>query len=226
MKKSIIVIFSLTSFLFVSAQETAPISISNMGNDLGSLGVKSGYKRELNQEGTPFQYENYNSAIVGSKKTAISLRYNAYLDAFEFLNNGQSTVMAKEDVYSPIVFQTNTDIATLENYNYNGKEQRGYLFSFSKIGDKKVYRKVSKSYIKAKYATSSFDRDQPPTYKDLPDVYFLQDDSGKIVEFPDTKKKLISMFPSQKENISALVKGNKINYSDLVIVINLLNRKN
>ena len=208
-------IFLLSYNLFA---QQANANITNDNVNFRNLIGRSGFVKELEKEGSPYIYDEYKKAKIANNSQLYDLKYNAYKDEIEVLNNGKTMTIFKNPEYSPIYLIDSNEYIYLKNYNYGGKNVSGYLFELKKINDLIFYMKISKSYFKGKRSESSFDRDQPESYTDEPDVFFVQKANGEILEMPKTKSKLIEMFPDKKEKIEKTIKVNKIDTKNVNVL--------
>lgn len=220
--KQILLSATLLFSALLYSQTEVPNHIQNMSLNSETVFIKAAYKAPLSTVGTPYIYEGYQSATIGGRKFSYGVRYNAYADSIEFLQNGQNLTMAKDESYNPIVFTNNSDVLLFKNYTLNNKKISGYLFESATVGDYKIFAKISKKYIKPSYAATSYDKDVNPSYQELPDIYFIQKNNGEIVELPNSKKKLIEMFPDKKTEIDKRFLSNKIAKEDILAIVNLL----
>ncbi|WP_313030191.1 hypothetical protein [Soonwooa sp.] len=223
--KNIFISFLSLSGVLIFAQEAAPLHIQNMSLNAQSIFLKDGFKTDLGTEGIPYiNNDLFSEAKVGTSEKLTSVRYNASLDQFEFLQNGQMLLMGKEDWYSPVYFPSTNEFVVLGDIIYKNKSTKSYLFEYIK-GDKvSAYRKISKTFKKGEYAASSFDKDQPNRFREEPDQYYLKLEDGKFVEFPKNKKKLIELFPDKKKSINDNVISNDFDFNTKKLIVSLLNR--
>lgn len=212
MKKKALILVALSIFLIdnnLSAQQ-ANANISNENVNFKNLLGRSGLTRPLETEGSPYIYTEYKTSKIGNSSKLYDLRYNAYKDEVEILNNGKEMTIFKNEDYSPIHLLDPKETIYLKNFTYKGKAINGYLFEVKKGKDLSILVKFSKAFNKGKVAESSFDRDVASSYSDLPDAFFIEKETGEILEMPDTKKKLIELFPEKKINIEKSIKQNKL----------------
>ena len=139
------------------------------------------------------------------------MRYNAYKDEVDIINNGKNMTIYKNPEYSTINIIDSDEILYLLEYSYNGKKVIGYLFEVKKLETATLLMRISKTYDKGKYAQDSFDREKENTYYDLPDIFYFQKKDGQILQLPKTKDELIKMFPEKKDKIETEVKDKKLN---------------
>ena len=112
--KNIFISFLSLSGALLFAQEAAPLHIQNMSLNAQSIFLKDGFKTDLGTEGIPYiNNDLFSEAKVGNNEKMTSVRYNASLDQFEFIQNGQMLLMGKEEWYSPIYFPSSKDLVVL-----------------------------------------------------------------------------------------------------------------
>jgi len=217
MKRSVSQVTVLSLFLLgnILFGQQGNVNISNENVNFRNLIGRSGYVKKLDTEGSPYIYDEYKKAKIANNSQLYDLKYNTYKDEIEILSNGKTMTIFKNPDYSPIHILDSDEYIYLKNYNYEGKNVTGYLFELKKNSDLTFFMKVSKSYSKGKYSDNSFDRDQPESYSDLPDVFFIQKSNGDILEMPKTKSKLIEMFPEKKDKIEKTIKVKKIDTKDV-----------
>lgn len=221
-----IIYFKLVLLLFYSNLYFAQNGNANIVNGNVSsetLRMRSGYLSPISTEGSPFIYPQYKKASIANNKTLVDMRYNAYKDEVEIVNNGQNMTIFKRPEYSPIHIIDSDEYIYLLDYTYNGKKMTGYLFQVKKCQGFDILMRISKSFDKGRYAQDSFDLDKTNSYEDVPDVFFIKKDNGEVLQLPDTKKKLIELFPDKKVKIEQSIKVNKIDTRKLESVTQLIN---
>lgn len=225
MKRYLLGVSLMFSFLYY-AQESAPMHIQNMSADARSIFLKDGFKADLETEGNPYPAnDKFLDAKIASNEKLTKVRYNANLDQFEFLQNGQMLLMGREDWYSPIYFPDLKETVVLANYPSKGKSIKGYLFTYIEGEEISIYRKISRKFVKGEYATSSFDKDKPNRFIEEPDVYFIKQKNGEFVEFPKNIRKLVALFPDKKETLQKNIKNNNFDFNIMQQIVMLLNKK-
>ena len=210
--------FIFILLLFYSSKNLAQNGNANIngGNTTReALMGRSGYTNPLETEGSPYLYSEYKKAKIADNTTLVDMRYNAYKDEVEIVNNSQNMTIYKKPEYSPIHIIDSDETLYLLEYPYNGKKIIGYLFKVKKLDDFTIFMKISKMYDKGRYAKDSFERDKENVYEDLPDVFYIQKDNREILEMPKTKAKLIEMFPDKKEKIEQTIKDKKLDTKKL-----------
>ena len=222
MKKNYFAILGsiLLSNFLSSQQANANINNSNVSRE--TLFMRSGYKSVIDTQGSPYLYQDYKKARIANNQKLVDMRYNAYKDEVDIINNGKNMTIYKKPEYSPIHIIDSDETIYLLDFPYKGKTISGYLFEVKKYDSFTVLMKISKSYEEGKYAQDSFDRDKQNSYSDLPDVFYIQKNTGEITEMPGTKKNLIKMFPDKKNKIEQMVKENKIDTRKLEVISQVL----
>ena len=219
MKRIAPILLILSLFIHTNfAAQQSNANISNENVNFKNLLGRSGYTRPLETDGSPYIYTEYKKAKIGNSSQLYDMRYNAYKDEIEILNNGKVMTIFKNPSYSPIHLLDSNETIYLKDYTYKGKAINGYLFEIKKAKDFSILMRISKTFDKGKVADSSFDRDIADSYTDLLDVFFIQKEGAEVLEIPDTKKKLIELFPDRKEQIEKNIKTNKINTKDASVL--------
>jgi len=213
MRKIICVLFVFQVILFLAQNGNANVNGGNTTRE--ALLGRSGYTSPLETEGSPYLYSEYKKAKIANNTTLVDMRYNAYKDEVDIINNAKNMTIYKKPEYSPVRIIDSDEILYLLEYPYNGKKITGYLFEVRKFEGFKILMKISKSYDKGKYAQDSFERDKKNVYEYLPDVFYIQKDNGEIVEMPKTKSQLIEMFPDRKMKIEQTIKDKKLDTKKL-----------
>lgn len=159
---------------------------ANVNNSLvtrESLLGRAGYVNPLETKGSPYLYLEYKKARIANNQKLVDMRYNAYTDEIDIINNGQRMTMFKKTEYSPIHIIDSNETLHLLDYPLNGKKVTGYLFEVKKLNDVTLYMKISKGYDKGKYASDTYDREKENIYTYLPDVFYLKKTMVKFYSF-------------------------------------------
>ena len=218
--KRILFLSAFVSTLVYCQQGNANVNNSPVTRE--SLLARAGYVNPLETKGSPYLYAEYKKARIANNQKLVDMRYNAYKDEVDIINNGKNMTIYKNPEYSPIHIIDSDETIYLLDFPYKGKTISGYLFEVKKYDSFTVLMKISKSYEEGKYAQDSFDRDKQNSYSDLPDVFYIQKNTGEITEMPGTKKNLIKMFPDKKNKIEQMVKENKIDTRKLEVISQVL----
>ena len=215
--------FYLTLIIFAffsnkNLAQNANANITNNDTNRETLYMRSGYKSPIETKGSPFLYVEYKKAKIAGNQTLVDMRYNAYKDEIDIINNGRNMTIYKNSEYSPIHIIDSDEYIYLLEYPFKGKNITGYLFEVKKFADFNILMKISKTYENGRYAQDTFDINKENSYEDLPDVFYIQKSNRSILEMPNTKKKLIELFPEKKNKIEQNIKTNKLNTKDLTIL--------
>jgi hypothetical protein len=206
------------AFLLISLVSKAQEGNANVNNSTvtrETLLARSGYVSPLETKGSPFLYTEYKKARIANNQKLVDMRYNAYKDEVEIINNGRNMTIFKNNEYSPIQIIDSDEKLYLLEYPYQGKKVLGYLFEVKKIENITILMRISKGYDKGKYAIDSFDRSKENMYDDLPDIFYFQKQDGVILQMPKTRDELIKMFPEKKHSIELNIKDKKLNTKNL-----------
>lgn len=197
---------------FLTAQEDAPVSIQNMQLNATSIQLKDGYKPTLPIVGEAFPMgSNFMTAEISSNKNSYNLRYNAVKDAFEYLQNGVMMTMSKEERFSPIYFPNLKTTVVLATISENNRKVKTYLFEYLKNDNATIYKRSLKQFKPGVYASSSFDKDQPNEFVDLPITYFVKLEEGDYKQIANKKSQLMKDFPEYRDKIKLNVMSSSIN---------------
>ncbi len=155
------------------------------------------------------------------------MRYNAYSDSFEFISFQNDTLeMDRSDTFRTITFTNPVKkYAYLDYLSKTKGRVKGYLVELYSKGDFVLYKKESITFYPGKKAKTSLENDIQATYLPVTSTYFFKTKSGMIINFPDSKKQLIRLFPESKDAINGFVKENNIDFeieSDLYKIIDFL----
>jgi hypothetical protein len=225
MRKNLLVItITLLSITAYSQTDNAAIRMYNKLDDL-SRNKKEYYK--FNVEGSPYWDPNFAPAQVNDVAQRAMMRYEANADEFEFISATKDTlVLEKEARFNTIVFPlTNTKYKYVNYTNKKGEDVNGYLILLAEKNNFMLYKKQPINFIKEKFATSSYDSDQPAKFERGSEVFYFKDNDKPILEFPDSKKKLIKLFPEKKTELEAFFKDHKTDFKvegDLIELANFM----
>lgn len=177
--------------------------------------------------GSPYQQIMFAPAKVGNISGQFNMRYNNYEDQFEFISSkGDTLILDKIDDFSNITFVGPNKKFKLVTYSNNTeKTYKGYLIELYQKGNFGIYKKEWISFYAGKKAKTSLEKDMPPRYNKEKESYFLKDNGGNILEFPESKKQLAKLFPEKKQAIDDFIKENKIDFdaeADRIKIINFL----
>ncbi|MBS1535887.1 MAG: hypothetical protein JST78_12495 [Bacteroidetes bacterium] len=165
-------------------------------------------------EGSPYLNKAFSLAKIEGFDGKFALRYNAYSDEFEFLDNKRDTLLLdKSEVYSKITYAGSNKVYLLVNYiNSSGKMYQGYLIEQHQKNNWAVLKRERISFYPGKKAKTSLENDMPAKYNKEKEDFYLRKNDGSIVEFPESKKQLSKLFPDKKDAIEVFVKEQKIDF--------------
>ena len=179
-------------------------------------------------KGSPYSLLIFTYAKVENVDQKALMRYNIFKDEFEFIDvkKNDTLVLDKIDDFSKITFPATNKKYNLVNYtSTKGIKTRGYLINLYEKAGFALYKKENISFYDEKIAKTSLETNMPARYDKSSDSYFLKNKNNEIFEFPDSKKKLIKLYPDKKEVVENFVKENKISFQkeeDMAKIIDFL----
>lgn len=180
---------------------------------------------EVPIEGTPFMNPTYKlgeTIVNGKSKTKALMRYNAYYDSIELLdeNNTPRKLLRRKSI------QAFFDGKTYKIFDYAeaGKIREAYFNPFNK-GEIKLLFRPKKIFIQAEKPDSGYDTYDPPIYKDISSYYIL------IGEAPATKtrlgkKQLLKHLTKNTAQVKKFISNEKLNLKKEADVIELIDYYN
>jgi hypothetical protein len=210
--------------LFVSNFVSAQIADGAGGQDVIQLTSRQ-YpgKIPLGTIGTPYPNKQFTYAKVGEHFNNVFVRYNAYKDEFEFIDENKDTlVMNKSFVFSNIKLLNTNTVYHLVNYTQKNKAESGYLVRSFENNDYILYKKIGMSYFAGRKASSSYDQESPAKYSVVKDKFFFKNKDNGISEFPANKKAFIKLFPDKEKELETYFKSNNTNFDNEVDLIQLV----
>jgi hypothetical protein len=177
--------------------------------------------------GTPYTNPKYLSGNIYKNDkilaTNIALRFNSIADEMEVKANisapdDAAKVLTKsEDVYVKI----GNDIFVFVPYQ-GGIENGGYFQVLLEGSQMQLYKKHTKKFTPERKATSTITRGSKAKFEDRPE-YFIVTRTGKFYALPNSNKKKLKVFGTNKERIKEFIESNSLYLSkeaDLIKVIN------
>lgn len=176
-------------------------------------------------QGSPYLQKMFASAKIESLNLKAFMRYNVFEDNFEFITSKNDTlILDKIEDFSTIIFSGNNKKYNLSQYtNSKNKLFNGYLICLSEKGNFTLFKKETIAFFEEKLAKTSLESDMPAKYSKSSDFYFFKNNDNGVIEFPDSKKQLIKLFPDKKESIENFLKENKIDFSEESGMIQIIN---
>lgn len=132
---------------------------------------------EVPIEGTPYinsTYKHGETVINGINRTKALMRYNAYNDAIELLdeNNTPRKLLRRKSIEA--LFDGRT--YKIFDYAEGGKTREGY-FNPLNTGEIKLLFKPKKMFVQAEKPDHGYDTYKPPIYMDISSYYLLSGDA-------------------------------------------------
>ena len=219
MKKQLLFACILAVGLY-SAQKSD--QISNRDED-----TKEDYAQMANYEkidGTPYLDKYFLKAEIPSAKKSMDLRYNAYSDEMEYVNDGKINYLTK--INGLDINFSNGKSYEVCTYKKDGAYNTGYL-EILDAGKMGLYRKSTITIERKDPSDKAFSKtfDQLQFFKKNNDVYFLKyDDSFKVL--PKASEEIANIVPAKKTEILAFMKSHKTKLnkdSDLIALVDYIN---
>ena len=151
----------------------------------------------------------YLPAQVEGIKETFFLRHNMYRDEMEFIKNGQTLYLQKNDERQ-ITFNQSNEVYSL--FKLDGKLR--YFLVHNEGNNVLLSRKVVE-YKEAKPAMSSYQKDRPADFKREDDEIYLKFKNGNLTEVPKSKNKFYGIFGENASNIKKYVKKNKLSVKEI-----------
>src|SRR5688500_17747647 len=120
-------------------------------------------------EGSPFLDDNFvqGEVYVGSKRTAVPVRYNIFQDLVEYQQAGQTMVLEPSKTIEKVRIGDKTLVC--EKFEFNGKSKYGYL-TLLDTGKVTLLSKKVVKYIPVQKQRALDGSDEPARYDRGPDV--------------------------------------------------------
>ncbi|MFS4430097.1 hypothetical protein [Chryseobacterium sp. S90] len=222
--KKILSIALFLPFVFVDAQQSLNINNITGSQSVFESVVASGTGAPIKYEdiqGSPYQSPLFQKASVGEKYGNIDVRYNAYTDDIEFLNNGKIEVLPKQDNFSRIEVLSSKQVFV---YFKNSTEPKGYLTEIAK-GKNSVYKKEKTIFKDAAAAANTYQTGKPAMFVKQDPVYYIKTASGSTSKVSSLKK-ITNLFPEKEKEYNTYIKSNnlKFNDSDIAKLVDFINQ--
>lgn len=209
--KKILSIALFLPFVFVDAQQS--LNINNItGSQSVFESVASGTGAPLKYEdiqGSPYQSPLFQKASVGEKYGNIDVRYNAYTDDIEFLNNGKTEVLPKQDDFTRIEILSSKQAFV---YFKSSTEPKGYLTEIAK-GKNSAYKKEKVTFKDATVASNGYQTGKPAMFIKQDPIYYLKTASGNMNKVSSLKK-ITELFPEKEKEYNTYIKSNNLKFND------------
>ncbi|AWG24008.1 hypothetical protein [Flavobacterium kingsejongi] len=216
MKKTFFTILFLGLSVYSSQAQFLLDKLDPSGASGGALRNKYSNAKKEGIEGSPYPHPNFSLANIEGIPNNIMMRYNGGKDELEYIieNEGKrdTLVLRKVDPLKTVVFKNNTTYKYLPYVDHKGVATEGYLILVNEKNNVGLYKKESISLLPARKASNSYQASTPAKYARTEDRYFLKTENGTS-PFPDSKKKLLALYPDKKSAIETYLKENKISFS-------------
>ncbi|KFC23474.1 hypothetical protein [Epilithonimonas lactis] len=171
--------------------------------------------------GSPYLTANFVPALVGDSQEVVQIRYDAYSDKIEVLNDGKVYEVPKSEELSRFkLTTTGVIIVYLKDYN-------GYFFRLVEGKNQLLKKETIKLQVtKTSVEPNSTIKEGYSKFERISPTYFIVSDQ-KIMKAPKNNKELLSYFPEKKSELEDFMKANKINVKQeesLVKMVTFLNK--
>src|SRR5690606_35075383 len=209
MKSLMKILFFLMAIPMAFSQNTDQSIFAGDGNLYIN---KTGVKETLNLsdiEGSPYFQNDFLYAFVDEDTSKPhKLRYNAYKDEMEFMNNGEIYYIDKNK-YKSITFEPFKKYV-LVNYELNNEEVHGYLIEIL-AGNYSLYQTERKKFLPERTVSRGLSETHTPAqFREADEVFFIKLQNGNILELPSSKSKLADLFGDYSKSVNQYLKENKI----------------
>lgn len=229
MKKSLIYIVLFASNFMFAQQEQIPGSfgISSGVNNLLSddfrnlLNSKPKTVTDSDIEGSIFFDKEYRTAKVTGVQESWPIRYDAYRDEIEVKKNNEVFALKKDPAFNEIIFTENNKKIILAEYDFNKKEQLGYLFEVLSTPNFALYKKNTIVFKKGKEPKTTLEIATPNRFIASSPTYFIKDSNGAaFIEVDKKAKNIIASSPEKKSKVKKCLKESNLNLNQELTVKN------
>ncbi|MDC6387315.1 hypothetical protein PP182_01375 [Maribacter sp. PR1] len=217
-------IYIVVYFLFISG---ALAQVAGFGKSSGvttdaQLGISY---NEVDVQGSPYVNELYKkgtTVVYGKKAREALMRYNAYTDAIEIIDeNGKARSILRQ---RNIVATFGGKSYVVMGYLDEGKSKLGYFNPLNE-GHVELLWKPKKIFVQAENPDHGYDTFSPPTFKDVSRYYIRKE--GKPAEtFRLSKRSLLKYLDEESKNLKEYIRINNLNLKeekDVIILIEYYN---
>ena len=210
----------LIGTIFFSASAQVNLNNPNLDAIMLNQGAGKIFRNPKNQGnkilGTTYNQQMFAAAKVENVAQKYFMRYNVYEDEFEFITPKNDTlILDKIADFNKITFTGINKKYTLVDYtNIGGKFVKGYLIELYSKGNCTLYLKENITFYKGKVAVTSLEKEMPAKYVKSDNTYFFKNKEAGIIEFPESKKQLVKLYPDKKQEIETFVKETKVSFSE------------
>lgn len=176
---------------------------------------------EVPIEGTPYMnasYKHGETIINGQSRTKALMRYNAYYDSIELLdeNNTPRKLLRRKSI------EATFDGKTYKIFDYAeaGKVRQAYFNPLNKGGVQLLFR-PKKLFVQAEKPDNGYDKYDPPIYKDV-SAYYLREGEAPAVKIRLSKNQLLKYLDQNTAKIKKYIATEKLNLKKEGDVIQLV----
>src|SRR5690554_149911 len=172
--------------------------------------------------GSEYSNEDFVNATVNGTSQAFKLRYNNYLDVFEYEKVVNNIIYISKEQYKEVRFEDNRTYV-LKEYPLKKETKEGYLLAVGNENSKiRIYTTQLMEYKASKMAQNSYEKSSQPEYKLKKSTFFIEY-NDKLIPF-NKGKDLTKAFPEHKKDIKAFFKQNNISLDspDIIKLQNFL----
>jgi hypothetical protein len=205
--------FSYSQTFGGTDQTIAPIYF-NLGTIEANKNYRSTFFKDV--EGSPYIYKDFVLSEIEGIKSKMMLRYNAFDDVVEVEKApAEIYTISKDPAYSIIYMNYGREKLRLVTFQDN-KNEPGLIYAFELTNNKilALLRRDKIEFKEGKVARTSFELNSSPKFTSAKSTYLLEQKDKKIIEFPNSKAKLIDLYPSSETEIKSYLKKSKINFND------------
>lgn len=224
MKKIILFLFS-----FIAGGFSAQVGNENVSYSNGFFFMRANRPSniEYTMDGNPYinGKEFRKVAIDGYSKNVQNLRYNAYEDEMEFMQDGKNYFANKEEgivIKMPEINKTYKAV----KYLYNDRSYFNYLVVLSSGVKFNLYKRESVELLKGEKSPNAYGKDANDYFSKTKDLYLIG--NKKVLDkFPKTAKEAIALFSPVKNDVAEFIKNQKINLNkeeDMIKLVNFVNQ--
>ena len=166
-------------------------------------------------EGTPYIFKDFVQSEIVGVKSKMMMRYNAYDDVVEVQKSpNEIYTISKDPLYDTFLMNFNLFKLRLVNFESEKNEPvYNYLFELTSWNNLSLLRKDKINFVELRMPRNSFDLGNKPKFTPVVYSYYLEGKDKKIREFPNSKSKLIELYPKNEFEIKKYIKENMISLS-------------
>lgn len=214
MKKRIKIIISVLLLKIITITNAQVVGFSSPGGGTYEMVFVPGEKLDNSAEfkkiaSKMYITKNYQPTKVDNIIETIFLKYNAYKDEMEFLNDGQILFLKKERDRQITFTNSNTKY---ELFNVDNKLK---YFIVHNDGKNQLLSRQIVTYQEAKPPRNSYVAGKDPDFIRDKDIFYIRFDKNNILEVPGNKKKFYALFKENESKIKKYIKSEKLDIKDI-----------